>query len=138
MCNMNKYDWNRSTDANTAKRRAGGRRRYNAQRRRRAEARREAIAEFLGENIAAALFTRGLPAALAPVFGVHPTTIWRDLQVILGGGRIVNFHRGDEFLFSIIQAYTGGPILSVTDYDGNEIRGEARREIIQGLPRYFR
>ena len=134
---MNKYDWNRSTDANTAKRRARGRRRYNAQRRRRAEARRETIAECLEKNIAAALFTRGLSAAFAPVFGVHPSTIWRDLQVILGGGRIVNFHRGGEFLFSVMRAYTGGPILSVTDCDGNEIRGKARKEIIRSLPRYF-
>ena len=137
MCNMNRYDWNRWIDAEAAKRRAGGRRRYNAQRRRRAEARREAIAEFLEENIAAVFFSRGLPAALAPAFGVHPSTIWRDLQLILRGGRIVHFYREEEHLFSVTQAYSGGRILSVTDPDGNEIRGKARKDIIRSLPRYF-
>ncbi len=134
---MNRYDWNRWIDAEAAKRRAGGRRRYNAQRRRRAEARRAQITALLEKNLVAALFCRGLPAALAPAFGVHPSTIWRDLQLILRGGRIVNFYRGDEFLFSITRAYPGGPILSVTDQDDNEIRGEARKSIIRSLPRYF-
>ncbi len=134
---MNRYDWNRWIDAEAAKRRAGGRRRYNAQRRRQAEDRREAIAELLEENIAAAFFSRGLPAALAPAFDVHPSTIWRDLQLILRGGTIINFYSGDEFLFSISRAYPGGPILSVTDQDDNEIRGKARKSIIRSLPRYF-
>ena len=134
---MNRYDWNRWIDAEAAKRRAGGRRRYNAQRRRRADARREAIAELLEENIAAAFFSRGLPAALAPAFGVHPSTIWRDLQLLLRGGRIINVYSGDEHLFSVTQAYSGGRFLSVTDPDGNKIRGKARKSIIRSLPRYF-
>ena len=108
MCNMNRYDWNRWIDAEAAKRRAGGRRRYNAQRRRRAEARRAQIAAWLDENLWAVLFSRGLPVALAPAFGVHPSTIWRDLQLILRGGTIINFYRGDEFLFSVTRAYPGG------------------------------
>ena len=137
---MNRYDWNRWIDAEAAKRRAGGRRRYNAQRRRRAEARRAQIAAWLDENLGAALFPRGLPAALAPAFGVHPSTIWRDLQLLLRGGRIINVYSGDEHLFSVTQAYSGGRFLSVTDPDGNKISGKARKDIIRELrswPRYF-
>ncbi len=134
---MNRYAWNRWIDAEAAKRRAGGRRRYNAKRRRRSDARRAQIAAWLDENLGAVLFSRGLPAALAPAYGVHPSTIWRDLQLILRGGTIINFYRGDEFLFSVTRAYPGGPVLSVTAPDDNEIRGEARRRIIRSLPRYF-
>ena len=79
---MNRYDWNRWIDPEAAKRRAGGRRRYNAQRRRRADARRAQIAAWLDENLWAVMFPRGVPTALAPAFGVHPSTIWRDLQLI--------------------------------------------------------
>ncbi len=134
---MNRYDWNRWIDAEAAKRRAGGRRRCNAKRRRQADARRAQIAAWLDDNLGFVLFPRGLPAALAPAFGVHPSTIWRDLQLILRGGTIINLYRGDELLFSVTRAYPGGPVLSVTDADDNEIRGEARRSIIRGLPRYF-
>ncbi len=117
-------------------RRAGGRRRYNAMRQRRAWQRREAIAKWLCKHPWAGLRPRGLPAALAPAFGVHPTTIWRDLQFILYGGSTCNYWRGDDFLFSVRRAYPGGPILSVTDSGGYEIRGDARRRIIKSLPRY--
>ena len=68
---------------------------------------------------------------------MHPSTIWRDLQLILRGGTIINFYRGDEFLFSITRAYHGGPVLIVTDLDDNEIRGKTRRSIIRSLPQYF-
>ena len=134
---MNGHDWFRWIDAEAAKRRAGGRRRYNAQRRRRADARRAQIAAWLDENLWAVWFPRGVPATLAPVFGVHPSTIWRDLQLLLRGGTIINFYSGDEFLYSVTRAYPGGPILSVTDQDDNEIRGKARKDIIRNLPRYF-
>ncbi len=68
---------------------------------------------------------------------MHPSTIWRDLQLILRGGTIINFYRGDELLFSVTRAYPSGPVLSVTDPDYNEIRGEGRKRIIRSLPRYF-
>jgi len=134
---MNRRGWSKRTDAETTKRRAGGRRRYNAMRRRRAETRREAIAELLIGNLTVAYFTRGLPGALAKVFGVHPTTIWRDLQLILYGGRTIDCYRGDEFLYSVTRAYPGGPILSVEDPDGDEIRGERQKRIIKSLPRFL-
>ena len=133
---MNRYEWGSGTDGGTVKRRAGGRRRYNAMRRRQAEARRLAIARWLCQQPGAGFFSRGLPAALAPAFGVHPTTIWRDLQYILYGGRTVNYYREGEFLYSVTRVYPGGPVLSVQDEDGNEICGEVRRRIVRSLPRY--
>ncbi len=133
---MKRYEWSSWTDANAAKRRAGGRRRYNAQRRRLAWERRAAIAAWLDDNSEAMLFSRGLPGTLAPVFGVHPTTIWRDLQFLLYGGRTTNYWRDGEFLFSVTREYPGGPVNSIEDEGGNEIRGEARKRIIKSLPRY--
>ena len=135
---MKRDAWGSWTDRGTVERRAGGRARYNAMRRRQAEARRSAIAQWLCEQPWAGIFSRGLPAALAPAFGVHPTTIWRDLQLILYGGRTFNYYREGEFLFSVTRAYPGGPVLSVQDEDGNEIRGPARRRIVRSLPRYHR
>jgi len=132
---MKRYKWSKSTDSVTANRRAGGRRRYNAQRRRRAAARRTAIAEWLSENPFVMFRPRGLPEALAPAFGVHPTTIWRDLQFLLYGGRTINYYHGGEFLFGVTREYLGGPVCSVQDADGKEIRGEARRRIVKSLPR---
>ena len=82
-------------------------------------------------------FNRGLPATLAPAFGVHPTTIWRDLQFRLYGGRTTNYWRDDEFLFSVTREYPGGPVTTVEDADGREIRGAKRRRIIRRLPRYI-
>ena len=35
------------------------------------------------------------------------------------------------------EAYAGGPALSVTHADRNEIRGAARRRIVRDLPRYL-
>ncbi len=133
---MKRYEWSSWTDAETANRRAAGRRRYNAQRRRRAETRRAAIAAWLDENPVAMLFNRGLPGTLAPVFGVHPTTIWRDRQFLLYGGRTTNYWRDDEFLFSVTREYPGGPVNSIEDADGNEILGEDRKRIIKSLPQY--
>ena len=134
---MKHNDWRNWTDAEAVKRRAGGRRRYNAMRRRRAKARRGAISEWLAENPTALFFNRGLPGALGRVFGVHPSTIWRDLQEILYGGQIYNFRRDGELLFTITRACPGGRILSVTDADGNDIRGESRRAILRRMPRYY-
>lgn len=134
---MNRRDWGALTDAGTAKRRAGGRRRYNAMRRRRVEARRRAIADMLAGRGLAAAVTRGLGKALAGQFGVSPSTISRDLRLILYGGKEYHSHGPDgEFQFSVRRAYAGGPVLSVTDGDGNEIRGAERRSIVRGLSRY--
>lgn len=85
---------------------------------------------------ATAIFSRGFPAALALVFGVHPSMIWRDLQWLLYGSSTVNFYSGDKLLFSVTRAYPGGPVLSVTGPEGEEIRGPVRRSIIRPLPRY--
>ena len=83
-------------------------------------------------------FNRGLPGVLAPAFGVHPSTIWRDLQYILYGGRQYDFRGPDgELLFSVTRAYPAGPVVSVTDGDAYEVRGPARQRILRQLPRYF-
>ena len=135
---MNRYDWGSWTDASTARRRAGGRRRYNAARRRRAWERRAAIAAWLEDRPGAMFFNRGLPGVLAPAFGVHPSTIWRDLQYILYGGRQYDFRGPDgELLYSVTRAYPGGPVVSMTDGDGYEIRGQKRRLIRRNLPRHL-
>ncbi len=128
--------WASWKDYEMVKRRAGGRRRYNAQRRKRAEARQAAIDRWLCEHPAAGFFPRGLPAYLAPAFGVHPSTIWRDLQLILWRGSRTAYYCQGELLYTVRRAYPGGPVLSVTDPEGNEIRGEARRRILSSLPRY--
>jgi len=78
---------------------------------------------------------RSLTVALAHTFGVSRQTAWRDLQRILGG-REYEFYSNGELQFTVIRACQGGPIVGVFDADGNEIRGEARREIIRRLPRY--
>ena len=119
-------------------RRAGGRRRYNAIRQRCAEQRRAAMAEVVNPMGVFALLNRGLAPALARAFGVSRQTAWRDLQYILYGGQIYIFSDADgELLFTVTRAYSGGPILSVTDPDDNEICGAARRDILRRLPRYF-
>ncbi len=43
-----------------------------------------------------------------------------------------------EELLSVTRACQGGPILSVTDPDGNDVRRAARRYILRQLPRYLR
>jgi hypothetical protein len=134
---MERYQWTCATDRQSAHRRAGGRRRYNAMRKRQAEARREAMAEALAEMGAAALLTRGLAPSFARAFGVSRQTAWRDLQYILYGGRTYNFWRGDELLFPLTRAYPGGPVLSLTDPEGYEMRGQFRRRILRTLPRYL-
>ncbi len=134
---MKRYEWSSWTDAEAAKRRAGGRRRYNAMRRKGAETRRAAIAAWLDDNPEAMFFSRGLPGMLAPVFSVHPTTIWRDLQFLLYGGRTTNYWRDDEFLFSVTRECPGGPVIRIEDADNNEILGEDRKRIIKSLPRYY-
>jgi hypothetical protein len=89
-----------------------------------------------GAGPAALLFLGRLSGSLARAFGVHRTTIWRDLRRILIPPAY-SFHGPDgELLFTLTRACQGGPVLSVEDADGNEIRGKARRDILKSLPRY--
>ena len=136
MCSVKRQQWATWEKADTVKRRAGGRRRYNAERQRRVRQRRQAIAEWLSKHPARWLYTRGLPVALAPAFGVHPTTIWRDLQVLLYPPRACTFWRNGELLFTVYRQYPGGPVVGLEDPDGNEIRRQERRRILHRLPRY--
>ena len=132
---MNRYEWSNWTDPEAVRRRAGGRRRYNAERRRRAEARREALAEIVGHWL---LPPRGAVTALAGHFGVSPSTISRDLRLVLWGGQEYDFSGPDgELLFTVTRAYAGGPVLSITGPDGNEIRGAARHDVLRHLRQRF-
>ena len=86
-----------------------------------------------------ALMHRGMAAALAAAFGVHRTTAWRDLKRIVGSGIEHNFHGpDDELLFTVRCAYRGGPVMSVTDADGYEIRGARRRYALGQMRRIRR
>ena len=132
---MRRYEWNQWTSRETTFRRAGGRRRFNAMRRRRADQRRAAIVNALG---AAILFPpRGLISALAARFGVHRSTISRDLRLMLFGGRVYSIYSGEELVWTVTRAHAGGRILSVADANGNEIRGAARRDIVRRFRRSF-
>jgi len=108
-------------------------------RRMQAEARRAAMTRALGRNgLSFALMHRGMTIALAAAFGVHRTTAWRDLKRIVGSGTEYNFHGpDDELLFTVSCAYRGGPVMSITDADGYEIRG-AERQFALGQMRRFR
>jgi len=135
---MQRHDWAARTDSGTAYRRAAGRRRYNAERRRRAEERRAAIAELLDRaGPAVLLFRRCLAPGLARAFGVHRSTVWRDLQRLLYLPPIWEV-RDEEgrFVCMATRACQGGPVVSVTDSEDREIRGERRRAILRQLPRY--
>ena len=83
------------------------------------------------------LMVRGSITALAGAFGVSPSTISRDLRYILFGGSVYNFVSDGELVYSVTRAYPGGPILSITDPEGYEIRGEERKKILWRLPRYI-
>jgi hypothetical protein len=93
------------------------------------------MAEALGVNgLLVALMYRGAPLALAAAFRVHRTTAWRDLRRLLGGGIEHHFTGADgELLFTVTCAYRGGPVLSVTDAAGYEIRGAERRHVLRQL-----
>jgi len=97
------------------------------------------MARALGQNgLSFALMHRGMAVALAAAFGVHRTTAWRDLKLIVGVWTEYNFHGpDDELLFTVSCAYRGGPVMSVTDADGYEIRG-ARRRYALGQMRQIR
>ena len=78
---MNRARWTARTDAGEAYQRATGRRRYNRQRRKRAQARRQGIRAILERGV---LHPRehGLLAALGRHFGVHRSTVCRDMAAI--------------------------------------------------------
>ena len=135
---MDRRDWASWEEADTVKRRAAGRRRYNALRRQRVQERRAAIAAWFEKNPVAWLFCRGVPVALAPTFGVHPSTIWRDLQALLYPPRQCDFWCNGVLQYTVYRDYPGGPVVSLTDADGNEIRGQRRWAILRRLPRYCR
>lgn len=105
-----------------------------------AEARRAAMTNALGLNgLFFALMHRGMTVALAAAFGVHRTTAWRDLKRIVGSGIEYNFHGPDgELLFTVRCAYRGGPVLSVTDAAGYEIRVANRRYALGQMRRFRR
>lgn len=71
--------WTAPTDPETVRRRAAGRRRYNAQRRFKAELRRGRVAHLLAEEGG----RWGAQARVARRLGVHPSTISRDVDVLL-------------------------------------------------------
>jgi hypothetical protein len=48
------------------------------------------------------------------------------------------FRCNGQLLYTVGREWGGGPVVSVVGPDGNEIQGEARRNIIRGLPRYWR
>jgi hypothetical protein len=118
----------------------GGRRRFNAERRRKAAARREELCRLCQGDPSIALFTGllghggrgGLVEGLARQLGVHRTTIMRDVRWLCALGPIVNVHRRDGTTLCEIQlAYRGGPVISLTDADGKEIRGRERRDLLR-------
>ena len=74
--------WGCPTDAQTAYRRAGGRRRYNAERARERERRRDRVAAIAVE-LGPRFFARGAQAEIARRLGVHRSTVCRDLEEIL-------------------------------------------------------
>ena len=86
-----------------------------------------------------ALMHRGITVALAAAFGVHRTTAWRDLKRIVGSRTEYTFHGpDDELLFTVSCAYRGGPVMSVTDAAGHEIRGANRRYALGQMRRFRR
>lgn len=134
---MNRRDWGSWAAKDAVIRRAGGRRRYNAQRRQQAEERRARILAWMGEqeSLVPFLLARGLAAPLAAAFGVHRTTAWRDLKLILLRPKEWRYRNDDGVhLFSVFKE-PGGRIVRVEDPDGKLIRGQARRDILRRIRR---
>lgn len=77
---MSATNWNAYRPANEIAKRAGGRRRVNAERHAQALVRQVQILELIG---ATWIYPpRGLLSRLAKVFGVHRSTVTRDIQAI--------------------------------------------------------
>ncbi len=102
-----------------------------------AEQRRLIVAEIVARN-PMALVRRGLAASLARSLGVHRSTILRDIARSFYAPRMCEFRCNGQLLYTVGREWGGGPVVSVVGPDGNEIQGEARRNIIRGLPRYWR
>ena len=114
---MKIFEWRMPTDSETAKRRAGGRRRYNAMRRRRVDARRLVVAEAVARMGWFAYMARGLRTSLAAQLGVSPSTISRDLRYLLFGGTEYTFHNPEgEFLFSVVREYPGPCVATILGF----------------------
>ncbi len=82
---MSATSWDGWLSQDEVNRRASGRRRINAERKARAQKRREEIKEILGEGgilLCGRTFGRGKEAKLATYFGVHRSTICRDIAVL--------------------------------------------------------
>ena len=101
---MNRYEWGQSVDEGTVYKRSSGRRRYNRERQRRAAKRRRTVQRILDYNLA--FDHRGWPQRLAPLFGVSPVTIWRDIQRMEYPPRRLEYYVGDR-LVGTIYYYAG-------------------------------
>ncbi len=75
-------DWSADTNWDEVCRRASGRRHFNAMRQLRAECRRDALIERALESVSC-VTERGFQAAQARKFGVHRSTICRDMKLLL-------------------------------------------------------
>lgn len=80
MAHKRATNWTAPTDAATAHRRAGGRRRYNAQRALLAAYRRTQLVKLL--DVHGGLLVRGAQAQIARELGVSRATICRDLTIL--------------------------------------------------------
>jgi hypothetical protein len=132
----------------------GGRRRYNAQRRRKADERRKRLMEWLARREAESLgqwgsdglldwveenaaFPPGAAAEAARAFGVHRSTISRDIQRIARRSIRANLvtERG-EVVCVFERLCSGGPIGRVWNVSGRIITGAESRALLKRIPRY--
>lgn len=82
---MRATSWKNRTSPDEAARRAAGRRRYNAERQALAQKRRNEIKEMIGEEgiiLCGKSYGRGKESQLAIYFGVHRSTICRDIEAL--------------------------------------------------------
>ena len=82
---MRATSWKYPVSQSAASHRAGGRRRINAERKARAQKRREEIKELIGDEgilLCGPTYGRGRETILARHFGVHRSTICRDIATL--------------------------------------------------------
>jgi ribosomal protein L37AE/L43A len=96
---MSTTNWHGYRPANEIAKRAGGRRRLNAERHAKALARQVRILELIGARWI--LPPRGLFSRLATLFGVHRSTITRDIQAINEEWRHTHVCRACGKMYSI-------------------------------------
>ena len=141
MCNFRKATGMAFSDVPALFRVIGGRRRYNAERRRKAEARRERLYEWLDRSDLLDLWgepaTRGAIKQAAQAFGVHPSTICRDVQRLNGVVTRFEAHgRDGAFLGRFERVCSGGPVGRMYGDCGRRRKGAARRAMLRRIPRY--